>query len=198
MAMPRLLLLNGCTSAGKSSLVRALQATMPGCWLRFGIDEAFAMLPDRLHNHRDGVWFDTDEWGDPRLNLGPSGLLALAAYRRAAVAVANAGANIIVDDVILDHTARDDWLSILPAQGAWLCAVRCVLDELCRREQARGDRRIGQARGQYRHVHHGIIYDFEVDTTTTAPEHCAGKIAAFLAAAPESRAVAAMRNVDPT
>jgi chloramphenicol 3-O phosphotransferase len=194
MAKANILLLNGCTSAGKSSLTRALQAQLPDCWLRFGIDDAFGMLPVALHNDRNGFWFDTDAWGDPRLNLGPAGKTALAAYRRAVVAMANSGASLIVDEVILDRDARDDWLVALPADGVIMCGVRCELDELCRRERARGDRLIGQARGQFRHVHDAMIYDIEVDTTSASPEDCARQISAFLTESTASNALAMMRK----
>lgn len=196
MAQPSILLLNGCTSAGKSGVTRALQALLPDCWLRFGIDDAFGMLPEPLHNSRNGFWFDTDAFGDPRLNMGPAGQTVLAAYRRAVLAMANAGARVIVDEVILDSGARDDWLAVLPETGVVMCAVRCDLDELCRRELARGDRRVGQARGQFRHVHDGMIYDIEVDTTSASPEACARHISVFLAKGAAANALAAMRRAD--
>jgi chloramphenicol 3-O phosphotransferase len=196
MAKANILLLNGCTSAGKSSLTRALHAQLPDCWLRFGIDDAFGMLPETLHDNRNGFWFDTDAWGDPRLNMGPAGQTTLAAYRRAVVAMANAGARVIVDEVILDRDARDDWLAVLPADGVIMCGVRCGLEELCRRERARGDRLVGQARGQFRHVHDGMIYDIEVDTTSASPEICAQQISVFLAKGATAHALAAMRRAD--
>lgn len=196
MAKANILLLNGCTSAGKSSLTRALQAQLPDCWLRLGIDDAFGMLPETLHNSGNGFWFDTDAFGDPRLNMGAAGQTTLAAYRRAVVAMANAGARVIVDEVILDHHARDDWLAVLPENGVVICAVRCDLDELCQRELARGDRLVGQARGQFRHVHDGMIYDIEVDTTSASPEACAQQISVFLAKGATANALAAMRRVD--
>ena len=194
MAQANILLLNGCTSAGKSSLTRALQAQLPDCWLRFGIDDAFSMLPDALHGHRGGFWFDRDGWGDPRLNMGPAGRLALAAYRRAVVAIANTGTRVIVDEVILDGEVRDDWLAVLPHTGVVVCGVHCSLDELCRRELARGDRLLGQARGQFRHVHQGMIYDLEIDTTSASSESCARQVAAFLAGSQPCMALETMRR----
>jgi chloramphenicol 3-O phosphotransferase len=194
MTQPNILLLNGCTSAGKTSLTRALQALLPDCWLRFGIDDAFSMLPDALYNDRAGFWFDRDEWGDPRLNLGPEGRSAMAAYRRAVVAMAKAGARVIVDEVILDAAARGDWLAVLPKTGVVICAVHCDVDELCRRELARGDRLVGQARGQFRHVHDEMIYDLQIDTTRASPEACAHQIASRLAGSEPFVALAAMRR----
>ena len=58
-----MIFLNGCTSAGKTSVARALQAQLAVPHLRYGIDDAFAMLPQRLHNHPDGFSFDRDERG---------------------------------------------------------------------------------------------------------------------------------------
>jgi chloramphenicol 3-O phosphotransferase len=50
------------------------------------------------------------------------------------------------------------------------------------REKARGDRPIGNARGQYALVHSFRQYDLEVDTSLASPEECAQTIMAELRA----------------
>ncbi len=122
--------LNGTTSAGKTSLCAALQNLLPGAWLRIGIDDGFSFLGQRFHGHGDGYWFDTSPAGLVRLNLGPAALAALAAYRRAAAAMALGGADVIIDDVLLEprfcgrlgaaarpRAGREGWRALQPRRA---------------------------------------------------------------------------------
>lgn len=163
-----IIFLNGCTSAGKSSLTKALQKSLSGLWLTTGIDHAITMAPPQLHHHRDGFFFDQDEAGDVRLNFGPSGQALLAAHRRSSVALAQGSTNLILDEVLAVPDMRELWLAALQGCEVWFVGVHCALEELERRERARGDRRIGQAHGQFGKVHQNMIYDIEVDTCSTS------------------------------
>ena len=164
------LFLNGCTSAGKSSIAQALQARLPTPWLCTGIDDAFAMLPQHFHNHPDGFFFDRTEHNLVRLNFGAFGLATLKAHARSAAAIAKGGVDLILDEVVLRQDLRNDWLEVLDAVDVLWVGVHCDLQELERREVARGDRIHGQARGQFDLVHQGFDYDVEVDTTETPPD----------------------------
>lgn len=173
-----IIFLNGCTSAGKTSIARALQALPGSAWLRFGIDDGFALLPP---DSPDGFWFDRDERGLVHLNYGTLGRKALAAYRRAAVAIAATGVDLVVDEVILEADFADDWVALANDLDVFAVGVHCDLAELERRELQRGDRRSGQARGQFDLVHGRIAYDFEIDTTRITPGVAAATIAAAYA-----------------
>jgi chloramphenicol 3-O phosphotransferase len=48
--------------------------------------------------------------------------------------------------------------------------VRCALDVAEGREEARGDRFRGIARGQFDVVHRHVQYDLELDTTSRTPD----------------------------
>lgn len=54
--------------------------------------------------------------------------------------------------------------------------VNCPLDELERREKARGDRDIGQAKFQLERIHGHRIYDIEVNTYENSIDECAKQI----------------------
>jgi len=73
--------------------------------------------------------------------------------------------NLILDEVILTADLRKEWVEHLSGTDVMLVGVRCDLQELERREIERGDRVIGQARGQYDIVHADMCYDLEIDTT---------------------------------
>jgi chloramphenicol 3-O phosphotransferase len=176
-----IIFLNGCTSAGKTTLARALQDRLPGVWLHTGIDSGIAMLAPRFLDHPDGLWFDRDARGLVRLNFGHAALAALAAHRRGAAAMAASGAHLIIDEVLLPPDFLADWRAVLPDVPLLMVGVHCDLVELERREAARGDRVIGQARGQIGLVHLQIAYDLEVDTGTSSIAACAEAIAARIA-----------------
>ncbi len=160
-----IIFLNGCTSAGKSGIARCLQEGLSEPWLAQGIDDAFAMIPTRLHNLADGFFFDRDDRGLIRLNCGPFGLATLKAHQLAAAATARSGMNLILDEVVFTPGLREGWVDALAGLDVWLIGVQCDLAELERREIERGDRVRGQARGQFDIVHAGMTYDLEVDTT---------------------------------
>lgn len=162
--------LNGCTSAGKSSIARALQARLPTPWLCTGIDDAFAMLPPHLHNHLNGFFFDRTEHNLVRLNFGAFGLATLKAHAQSVAAIAKNGIDLILDEVVLRHDLQEDWRQALAGLDVLWVGVHCELEELERREVARGDRIHGQARGQFDLVHQGFDYDVEIDTTETPPD----------------------------
>lgn len=168
--------LNGCTSAGKSSIAKSLQARLPRPFLLTGIDDAFAMLPPHMHNHPDGFFFDRNDAGLIRLNFGAFGLATLKAHQHAAAALAKSGMDVILDEVILSKDLWDHWQTVFADVDVFWIGVHCELAELDRREIARGDRVRGQARGQYELVHQHTTYDLEVDTTPQSPEVCAQQI----------------------
>lgn len=168
--------LNDCTSSGKSSIAKCLQDRLPTPHLLTGIDDAFAMLPARYHNNPDGFFFDRDTDNLVRLNFGPFGLATLKAHHRAAAAIARSGVDLILDEVIQTPELRLDWLDVLQGLDVFFVGVHCDLDELERRELARGDRLPGQARGQLGIVHVGMAYDLEIDTTQTNPTDLADQI----------------------
>jgi chloramphenicol 3-O phosphotransferase len=96
--------------------------------------------------------------------------------------MATTGVNLVVDEVVLDTDFANDWVALAGGLDVFAVGVHCDLSELERREQARGDRRIGQARGQIDLVHGLLAYDLEVDTTAAAPDMTAAAIAAAWAA----------------
>jgi chloramphenicol 3-O phosphotransferase len=158
--------LNGCTSAGKTSIAVALQDRLRVPHLRRGIDDGFAMLPRKLHDHLDGFFFDTDDRGEIRLNHGAFGFATLKANARAAAAIAMTGVNLILDEVLIEDVLKTDWREVLDGTDVFWVGIHCALPELERRERARGDRLIGQARGQFDLVHSGMRYDLEIDSTS--------------------------------
>jgi chloramphenicol 3-O phosphotransferase len=90
----------------------------------------------------------------------------LSAFHRSLPLIADSGFPLIIDHVI----ERRDWMEEIAGalQGfrVYFVKVECPLEELERRELARGDRQIGFARMQLDWVHRYGAYDAEVNTLT--------------------------------
>lgn len=174
----RVIILNGGSSAGKTSVARALQDLLPGSWLTFGTDTLVDALPARMREGGDGIAFGPDGEvtpGEEFRRLDGAWALGLAAAARA-------GAHLIIDEVFVGGPASQArWRDALAGLDVLWVGVRCDPEVAAAREAARGDRITGMAAGQAALVHRGIHYDLEVDTTGTAPSACAAAIAARVA-----------------
>jgi chloramphenicol 3-O phosphotransferase len=151
--------LNGATSSGMTTLAEALHGSLPGPWLRVEADRFFGMLSRDYSRMAHAV---------------------VSSVHTFAAGAAAAGLNAVVDGLL---TARD-WLKDAADQladhRAFLVAVRCPLEELERREAARGDRRVGAARAQYDFIHAHGVYDLELGTSRASAEDCAAQVADLL------------------
>jgi chloramphenicol 3-O phosphotransferase len=182
------ILLNGASSAGKSSIARAVQHLLAEPYLHVALDHFLAMLPPSSFGvgppftpeARDGfAWVRPPLGAEERgivIEAGPLGQQLLRGSHAAVVALATAGMNLIVDDVLLAPALLEHWLAVLAGIPTLFVGVHCPLAENERRERERGDREVGQARGQFAVVHAHQDYDVEVDTAREAPEACARRI----------------------
>src|SRR5258708_10889321 len=171
-----IILLNGASSAGKTSILRVLQATLAEPYLEAGIDKFLWMLPERYLNrplwynvitthhppNRD-LYFTSSELGD-RLIFG---------MHQALAAFAQNGNTLLVDHVLIDRRWLADCVAQLAEFGPLFVGVRCPTDILEQRERDRKDRTLGQARAHEAVVHAHGFYDVEVDTSLNSPEECA-------------------------
>lgn len=175
---PKIILLNGVGSSGKSSIARALQAITAEPFLHVAMDGFLDMLPEGYDNHPDGLVFESVETsGPPQVSIqtGPAVQRLLTGMRASVAALARAGNSLIVDDVMLGDE-MDDYRSRLAAFSLHTVAVHAPLDVLEARERDRGDRMIGLARWQFERVHQGNVYDLELDTANASPAACAHRI----------------------
>jgi chloramphenicol 3-O phosphotransferase len=188
----RVVIVNGPSSAGKSAIVDAFRERAESAgtyWHTVGIDDVFGRLSWR--------WVDlgwsigrgpladlglsiVDGDGQSTMRVGPILRALLRGYQRGAVAFADEGISVIVDEVILDSVQLHDWRLLMGGRDVRWIGVRCDADEVERREAQRGDRPIGLARAQMPTVHRSIDYDLELDTTLTAPSDNAAALARFL------------------
>jgi len=181
-AAGRVVLLNGASSSGKTSIAVAWQAARPEAWLRTGIDRFWAMAPDGiLDGDVPDPWFPRTE---PR-TASPTGVAFTRAWHRAVAALAHGGFNVIIDDVCFDPSFVADWRAALDGLDVLWVGVECPVDVIADRERTRGDRFIGEGPTQAPIVHaHDQPYDLVIDTSVTSPADAVTMIAAHLDTAP--------------
>ncbi len=149
-----IILLNGASSAGKSTLAGALQAALPESFLHFSIDHlnAAQVLPKERINSGEFSWKE----------MRPA---YFEGFHRCIPALAQAGNNLIIEHIV----ETEEWMTrlndLLEPFDVFFVGVHCPLEELERRELARGDRRIGDARIDFETTHGFCKYDFEIDST---------------------------------
>jgi chloramphenicol 3-O phosphotransferase len=157
----RVILLNGVSSSGKSSIGRALLPLLPDPWFLVPVDAIGAMrstVHTRVHDDADITAMLR------RTRLG---------YHRVVAALASAGNDVIMDYPLSEPWRLADLIETLAGYDVTLVEVRCAPHELDRRERERGDRPVGLAASQ---TVYGD-YDITVDTTTASPHECAVTIA---------------------
>ncbi|GLZ82073.1 hypothetical protein Afil01_68800 [Actinorhabdospora filicis] len=178
--MRSVIFLNGASSAGKTTLAKALQDRLPEPYLHLGLDTVFGSVPDK--------WGSTGEFSADgfaytpvpdglSITYGDAGERILRGFHRAVAALVATGVGVIVDEVLLDGRARDDWREVLAPFGPLYVGVHCDLDELERREKERYSARVhGLARWSALHAHEGMAYDLTVDTTSVPAAELAALI----------------------
>lgn len=183
----RVVLLNGASSAGKTTLAHALQRVWPRPLQHIALDQ----FRDGMAGRYRGMNSAPDEPGAlglnvvpaytpdgvaPELRFGDVGLRMLKAMRRAAAAFAATGVDVVLDDLLLEPCFLRDYLVVLAAFPVTFVGVRCDLAIANRREAARSKRFPGTAAAHFTRVHAGCVYDVEVDTATHRPRECAVRV----------------------
>lgn len=168
---------NGGSSSGKTSIARCLQELVAGVWLRWSIDDLVEALPTPTGQKEQVISFTSDGG----VALGSDFRQAETAWTAGLAAMARAGTGVIVDEVFLSGSTSQDRLraELQGLQVLWV-GVHCDADVAAARESRRGDRTAGMAASQATVVHHGVLYDVEVDTTNSSPVQAARRILGFI------------------
>jgi chloramphenicol 3-O phosphotransferase len=170
MSGGKIILLNGASSSGKSTLARDIQAVIEEPFWHFSIDHLrdAGVLP--LARIRSGEF----PWKAMRAGFFEGFDRSLAAY-------ASAGNNLIVEHIVETPAWMARLADLLAPHDVFFVGVHCGLAELERREKARGDRPAGDARRDFETIHLHARYDFEIDTTAPKGDEAARVIAAWRA-----------------
>jgi chloramphenicol 3-O phosphotransferase len=174
-----IIVLNGASSSGKSSLSKELQKALDGPYIHLEEDRF-------VYNTYHGRYLQPGvvEQTFARTMLG---------YYRSLAAFASAGHNVLADTGFYSRDLLKVCVRELAPLHVWLVGVHCSLAELERREQERGDRQKGLAREQYTTIHADAIYDIEVDTSAASLSECALRIKALVESEAQPTAILSLQ-----
>ena len=180
----KIIVINGTSSAGKSTLAAAVQQSAPELqFLHVQLDAFRAMEPPGY-------------WESERKERGPLRLEALCrAIHTTAAQFARCGEHVLLDHV-LTPTACKYLLQDLAGYEVLLVKVLCSIEVLERREAERRDRPLGLAKSQLETVHAGCSYDFELDTTSEEPAQLARRFVEWLRRVPTPSAFQLMQRAN--
>ena len=163
-----IIFLNGCSSAGKTTLAHRLQASLDEVYYRLSADD-FMNMVDR-EKMRASFYVRSGE--------------ALTAMHHTVKLFSDRGLPVVVDHVLLETPQEEfttrECVRLFHTYPVLFVKVDCCLRELERRERERGDRPPGQARWQREHMHSRDIYDLKLDTGEQSVDECVRQITCLL------------------
>ena len=122
----QIIFLNGTSSAGKTTVAKALQGKLNGVWLHVTLDAIFGLMPAEVFE--DPRWADEMDWD--RL---------LDGFHRMVAALPRTGYPVILDHVCTSRRWRDQCVLLFAPWRVLYVGVTCPRDVLERRELDRGD-----------------------------------------------------------
>ena len=194
MAFGSLIIVNGNSSAGKSTVARLMQAELPQPFLLTGLDHFLHRVPDSLVGPPDEVvlrgWEVTFNNGEMASvpQTTPLGYQIINGIYAAIAAYCRAGNNAIVDAVMYDSEAVTLARENFAGLKVFSVGLHCELAEAKRRERHRGDRAPGGAAAFDALVHLHLRYDFSIDVTNISAADAAHLIVSEFLERPEGTA----------
>lgn len=182
------IILNGTSAVGKSSIMRVFQEKHDTPWLGMGIDNFFiGLLPFKFYfdpkfNVMRGEATEDEEGKLFTLHIGSEGQKMISGMHRAIASYAKAGNNVIVDYIMYDPAWHDDLMSALSGVSVVAVGVTASLAVVQEREKKRATSPEGHARSIYDTVHQGWKYNLEINTDEMTLEQIVEKIDEYLAA----------------
>jgi chloramphenicol 3-O phosphotransferase len=197
------ILLVGPSCAGKSTLAEAVQALSAQPYVMQSLDSLFAAIPEGWgaggEHTLDGFRYDWPDSGAERggavrrIACGPAGWSMLRGFHRSVAAYADAGVNVVVDDMLLSLDVLADWAHALEAVPTVLVSVTAPKPELLRREAARQLHPTpGLVAGHF-DLHDGVVADVRIDTSRLTPPQAARAVLDLASSAGRTTALRAFR-----
>lgn len=156
----KIIIINGPSSSGKTTLALALQKQLDIPFIRFSFDLFLGQNSLPMEQIRKDIF----SWD----LLRPS---VFKGIHQCIPALATAGNNIIFDHIIEAEAWRDDLITLISEMDVFFVGLHCSLPELERREALRGNRHKGEAQKDLRTVHSITTYDLELDSENSLEDN---------------------------
>lgn len=164
--MATVVVLNGTSSSGKTTIARALQAAAPRVLLNFSIDSILSALPPRA--------LERIVRGEEISDLDYPGLVrGFYACVRELLAL---GRDLIIDNAVTARDRAELLVAAVASHHVVMVGLDCAPQVLAERERLRGDRQSGMAVAQSARIHTWLSYDVRIDTAHTPPAIAAQQI----------------------
>ncbi len=168
----KVIFINGPSSAGKTTLSKALQEALDEPFLHLGIDSMIAMMPEKYND-----WLGesvtkgfyqvktTDSHGNPvsPVRMADYGLHMSNMLMELVVHLVKLGNNVIVDEVCMEEERFDIWKKRLKNFKVLYVGMKLPIDVLEDRESQRPNRLQGSVRGTQ--ICPQIQYDLEISNS---------------------------------
>jgi chloramphenicol 3-O phosphotransferase len=164
----KIIIINGPSSTGKTTLAFALQKQIELPFIRFSFDLFLDHNSFPLEQIRNGTF----SWDQMRPSV-------FRGIHQCLPALATAGNNVIFDHIIETKESLHELISLISELDVFFVGLHCSLPELERREMQRGDRRKGEAHQDFQTVHSITSYDLELDSENALEENVALLIQAW-------------------
>jgi chloramphenicol 3-O phosphotransferase len=186
---PDVLFVNGASSAGKTSLIRAVQDQITVPYLHVGLDHFFASVPEPWGGGGPGRYSTAGfayaacaRSGDglPRtaITVGSTGAALFAAYRRCLVTLLQQGCLLAIEELLLSDEIGADYLALLAPYDVQYVLMTAGPECLEQRCAARGYRP-GFGRWSLTAASRlPCAYDLTFDSEQMTTQECAAAVAA--------------------
>lgn len=188
-----IIVLNGTSSAGKTTLAKSIQTLAEEPYQIFAFDQIRDGLPDRFRglNSPQGspgaaglnvVAAPSNDSIRTFIELGEHALDVVRGMHQAVAAFAQTGQHVVVDHFVNQRAAALDLERAFEGIPTLIVQVICDADELQRRERLRPGRFPGTAETQRELMASCFKYDLTVDSTHTSANELARQVHEFVAA----------------
>jgi chloramphenicol 3-O phosphotransferase len=147
----RIIMLNGTSSVGKTTLVAELRPLLPDTFCYYAsdqlADEGFRPTAPVARLHGREAFFD--------------------GFHQSIASFASAGLDMLVEHIVEKASWRADLDRLLSPFDVFWVGMFAPIEELEQRERVRGNRTIGEAREHFA-THDYCSYDFSIHTTQPA------------------------------
>jgi chloramphenicol 3-O phosphotransferase len=180
----KIIILNGASSSGKSTLAQAVQQLLPLPFWHYSIDHLVAarVLPSARIESGEFAWPDLRQQ-------------FFEGFHHSIAAFAAAGNNLIVEHIVETEAWMHRLLLSLEDFDVFFVGLHCPLEELERRSRQRGNHKVSEARADFEVTHTFGAYDFEFASTEAVSVIAAQLVIAWSARTPPSAFATMLRKL---